>query len=66
MTPLSIVMLTHSATLRQAFFLRPGKKAPLRVNPEPLGFTRGLEFVERQAQVLGLGSRRVDNPKVNV
>jgi hypothetical protein len=40
--------------------LRRGKKAPLRVNPEPLGFTRGLEFVERQTQAFRPGSRRVD------
>jgi hypothetical protein len=40
--------------------LRPGKEAPLRVNLEPLGCIRGLEFVERQAQALRPGSRRVD------
>jgi hypothetical protein len=30
------------------------------VNPEPLGCTRGLELVERQAPTFMLGSRRVD------
>jgi len=36
--------------------LRRGKEQPLRVNPEPLGFTRGLEFVERQTQALVLSA----------
>ena len=39
---------------------RRGKEAPLRVNPEPLGYTQGLELVERQAQAFSPGSRRVD------
>jgi hypothetical protein len=37
-----------------------GEEAPLRVNPEPLGYTRGLELVERQTPEFMLGSRRVD------
>jgi hypothetical protein len=40
--------------------LRQGKEAPLRVNPEPRGPTRGLEFIERQARAFRLASRRVD------
>jgi hypothetical protein len=40
----------------KARHFKVGKKVPLRVNPEPLGFTRGLEFVERQAQVFGSAS----------
>jgi hypothetical protein len=40
--------------------LRRSKEAPLRVNPEPFGCTRGLELVERQATALRPGSRRVD------
>ena len=44
--------------------LKQGKEAPFRVNPEPLGRTRGLEPVDRQAQVFRQGSRRVDSPRV--
>jgi len=40
--------------------LRRGREASLRVNPEPLGFARGLEFVERQVRAFRPGSRRVD------
>ena len=38
--------LTHSAA--PIAVLEGRCRAPLRVNPEPLGCARGLEFVERQ------------------
>ena len=58
--------LTHSAVPPR--FLERGEETPLRVNPEPLGCARGLEFIERQAQGASpepsrrvrLESRRVD------
>jgi hypothetical protein len=65
------VILAHSAAYPRPelgskaspAFYGAGKEALLRVNPEPLGFARGLEFVERQAQAFWPGSRRVDmNP----
>jgi hypothetical protein len=40
--------------------LRTLSLSKCRVNPEPRGFTRGLEFVERQAQAVWPGSQRVD------
>jgi hypothetical protein len=39
---------------------RRRRKAPLRVNPEPLGYTRGLQLVERQVSAFMPGSRRID------
>jgi len=40
------------------YYLWRGKEALLRVNPEPLGFTRGLELVERHAQALMPGESK--------
>jgi hypothetical protein len=56
---LSKICLTHSAA-PSPVFKDGGEKARLRVNPEPLGCTRGLELVERQALAFRPGSRRVD------